>query len=357
MSQPQRRDDRLAAVRTRIGEHGADAVWVRDPANVRWLSGFTSPEDGSVLVTRDEAWLITDGRYIAQAEAESRLDVEITRAARAWVAETVGDASLAIEVEATTVAELEDLESELGRAALRLRSPIAPLREVKDDDEIRRLRQAAALTDAALAHGIGTVAPGVREIDVALELERYIRQRGGELGFPIVVASGLRSSMPHGVATTKAIEAGELVTIDFGARVEGYTADMTRTFAVGEVSADERALYDAVLEAEQAAVRAIEPGRTGQELEAVAREVLERHDVLDLFPHSLGHGVGLKIHEGPRLSTASDDVLEPGMLVTVEPGTYRPGRYGVRIEDLVLVTADGHEVLSTSDRAFRSLPT
>ena len=161
--------------------------------------------------------------------------------------------------------------------------------------------------------------------------------------------------MPHGVASDKVIESGDLVTIDFGAVYQGYHADMTRAVAVGEIAPELRRLFDAVLEAQQAALAAVAPGRTGRELDAIARDLLAGHDLAEAFSHSLGHGTGLEIHEGPRLSTRSDDVLAPGMSVTIEPGVYLPGFGGVRIEDLAIVTEDGHEVLSNSPKTFRQL--
>jgi Xaa-Pro aminopeptidase len=198
--------------------------------------------------------------------------------------------------------------------------------------------------------------PGVTEVEVALELERAMRLNGAEgSAFDIIVASGVRGAMPHGVASQKRLAAGELVTLDFGAVVDGYHADMTRTVAIGEVGAEERRLFDAVLEAQQAALDAVAPGRSGREVDLVAREALARLGLEAAFTHSLGHGTGLVIHEGPRLSQRSEDVLEPGMVVTVEPGVYFPGFTGLRIEDLAVVTAEGREVLSRSPKGFRAL--
>jgi Xaa-Pro aminopeptidase len=198
----------------------------------------------------------------------------------------------------------------------------------------------------------------VREVDVALEIERFVRSEGGDgMAFDVIVASGPRSAMPHGTASPRRIGAGELVTIDMGARVDGYCADMTRTVAVGPVAASHRALFDAVLEAQLAARGQVGPGVAAADLDATAREVLEGHGLGEAFAHSLGHGVGLDVHEGPALSARSDDVLEAGMIVTIEPGAYRPGDAGVRIEDLVLVTEAGHEVLSEAPSAWRELPT
>lgn len=356
MSEAARYAARLERVRARLADAGGDALLVTGPANVRWLSGFTHPADARLWIAPDDALLLTDGRYTAQAAEESRLEPVIERDWRGWLAEHRGDLVPTVESEHTTVADLEDLERKIGGAVRRARDLIAPLRLVKDETEVAALRRAAALTDEALEHALPLLEPGTREIDVALELERFVRRRGAEVGFEIIVASGPRSSMPHGTASPREIGEGELVTIDFGARVDGYTADLTRTYAVGSVAPGHREIYDAVLEAQRAALAALGPGRRGRDIDAAAREVLAGRGLAELFSHSLGHGVGLEIHEGPRLAASSDDVLEPGMVVTVEPGAYRPGEAGVRIEDLVLVTADGCEVLSGSDASFRSLP-
>ena len=229
-----------------------------------------------------------------------------------------------------------------------------PLRLVKSADEIDRLREAARLTDAAFAHVLdGTLRAGVREVDVALELERFVRQHGGDgMAFEVIVAGGHRSAMPHGVASARVIERGDLVTLDFGAMLDGYHADMTRAVAIGPVAAPLRGWFDVVLEAQEAAVAAIRPGLSGVDADKVARDVLAAAGLAERFVHSLGHGVGLQIHEGPALSSRSTDVLATGMVVTIEPGVYEPGVGGLRIEDLLLVTADGHERLSHSPKAY-----
>jgi Xaa-Pro aminopeptidase len=228
---------------------------------------------------------------------------------------------------------------------------------VKAAAEIERLREAARLTDAAFAHVLdGPLRAGAREVDVALELERFVRQNGGEgMAFEVIVAGGIRSAMPHGVASDRAIERGDLVTLDFGAKLDGYHADMTRSVAIGPVAQPLRGWFDAVLEAQVAAVAAIRPGLAGVDADKLARDRLATAGLAERFVHSLGHGVGLQIHEGPSLSSRSTDVLAAGMVVTVEPGVYEPGVGGLRIEDLVLVTDEGHEVLSHSPKGYLEL--
>lgn len=348
---------RLDAVRGALQAVGADALLVTQSANVRYLSNFSSPDDGRVLVTHDGAWLVTDSRYTVQAEEESALDVEITREWIEWVAARAADARIAVEAENCTLARYERLRELTGRDPVATTALVERVRTVKDADEIALLREAARITDHAFARVLdGTLRAGVREIDVALELEREMRAAGADgIAFEFIVASGPRSAMPHGVASTRVIASGDLVTLDFGARVAGYHADMTRAVAVGPIAPRLRELFDATLAAQEAAVAAIRPGITGREADAVARDLLAERGLADAFAHSLGHGVGLEIHEGPRLSGRSDDVLEPGMTVTVEPGVYLPDVGGVRIEDLVLVTADGHDVLSKAPKGYREV--
>ncbi len=348
----------LDAARARIAAAGADALLVTAPANVRYLSGFSTPADGRVLVTGDDAWLLTDDRYTVQAEEESWLAEQVI--ARDWlarVAELAAGQALAIEAEHLTVAQRGTLERHLGREIVPTEGLLRPLRMRKRPFEIAWLREAARLTDLALGHVVeALLRAGVRELEVALELERVMRAEGADgASFDIIVASGPRSAMPHGVASDRRIEAGDLVTIDVGAKVAGYHADMTRAIGVGSVGEPLRGWYDAVLAAQRAAVDAVEPGVTGVALDGVARRQLAQSDLAEHFTHSLGHGTGLEIHEGPSLSSRSTDTLEPGMVVTVEPGVYVAGVGGLRIEDLVLVTEDGHEVLSATPTDYREL--
>lgn len=335
-----------------LGELQLDALLVTAPANVRYLSGFTTPNDARVLLAKEGAWLITDKRYQTQAAEESRVPVEVNSDWLGWVADRTADMRLGVEADDLSVAYWEQLNEQRGDGSIvALRDIFRERRMVKDAAELAKLRLAARITDDAFSHILGFLKPGISEVDVALELERVMRSAGAEAkSFDIVVASGLRSAMPHGVASPKIIERGDLVTLDFGAMVEGYHADMTRAVGIGELNDELRSMYDAVLEAEVASLDAVRPGRSGSELDEIAREVLRRHGLENFFAHSLGHGVGLEIHEGPKLSPKSDDVLAPGMAVTIEPGVYMPGTGGVRIEDLAVVTDDGYERLSLAPK-------
>lgn len=346
----------VTTLRQRAAEAGAGALLLTDPANVRYLTGFTSPEDARVLITADRALLLTDGRYTAQAAEESRLEPVIASSWMKRVAELVPDGVLAVEADALTLATHRDLAEALGRDPVGLRALLTCERSVKRPDEIARLRRAAEITDAAFERALEVLRPGVREIEVALELERHMRLAGADgKSFEFIVAGGPRSAMPHGVASQRVLERGDLVTLDFGAVVDGYHADMTRAVALGPVSDELRRMYDAVLEAQEAALAMVGPGVDGRDVDARAREVLAGHGLAERFSHSLGHGVGLEVHEDPRLSSTREDVLEPGMTVTIEPGVYVPGVGGVRIEDLVVITEDGAERLSHSPKEFRQL--
>jgi len=349
----------LATLLERLAGLGADALLISAPANVRYLSGFSSPEDGRVLLSADGALLLTDGRYIAQASEESRLEVAITELGKPWhqdVAERVPGKTLAVEADHLTQQLFEQLKEKLDGKVVATSGWVAELRLLKTPAELAHLREAARITDAAFSHILGVIEPGLSEVEVALKLEAFMRQHGADgKSFEIIVASGPRSAMPHGVASQKRLAAGELVTLDFGAKVQGYHADMTRTMALGEISSELRRLYDAVLRAQEAALAALAPGKDGQEIDALARGILAEAGLDGYFSHGLGHGVGLQIHEGPRLSKTISQVLKPGMTVTVEPGIYIPGLVGVRIEDLAVITETGYERLSHSDKALMVL--
>lgn len=349
----------IQSLRQSLSQQGASALLITNPENVRYLSNFTSGEDGRVLITPDKALLITDGRYDAQSKEESTLEVVIFNSLwqKYLIDELLGDNRLAVEAHALSVKDFDHLNSLLldkgHEAAIPSQNLLHRFRLIKTDYEIAKLRQAAALTDEAFSHILGFIKVGMKEVEVALELERFMRLNGAEsVSFDIIIASGYRSAMPHGIASQKVIEAGELVTIDMGAKLDGYHADMTRTVAMGELSERDRERYDIVLEAQIASLEAVSAGKNGREVDEVARAIFKKHSVEHYYPHGLGHGVGLEIHEDPRLSAyaTGDHPLKAGMAVTVEPGIYIPGESGVRIEDLVIVTEDGYDKLSHSNK-------
>lgn len=348
------RQETLWAVMQRSG---LDALWVSRPENVRYLSGFTSPGDAKLLLVSGEATLYTDARYTVQAGAESRVPAHIARppATLEHAAPLLSGLRVGFEADHLTVSELESLRQhwqtgERPTTLVGTQGLVEGLRLVKTPDEVAEIRAAQDIADLAFAAVRPSIVPGVREDHIAAQLEAFMRGLGATSAFDITVASGPRGAMPHGTASARVIGADELVTVDFGAKVNGYHSDMTRTVATGNPGEELRRLYRAVLEAEETAVQAIRPGARCSDLDRLARGVLSAHGLGEYFAHSLGHGVGLAVHEGPGLRAASSEVLEAGMVVTAEPGVYLPGVGGVRIEDLVLVTEDSYEVLSRSPK-------
>ena len=360
------RASRLAAA---AREHGLDLLLVSDPVNVRWLTGFTGSNALAILGTGhtgSAGVFLTDFRYVAQAADQVPPLWDRRQAAQELLGPALGEhfpdwdgagpPRVGFDDAAVTVAELERI-----RAAIGERGDLVPaaglaerLREVKDDGEVSRIREAAHLADHALTEVLGRGLAGRTEAQVALDLEVTMRRHGAEaISFPPIVASGAHGALPHAVPRASVIEPGVLVTIDWGARLDGYCSDCTRTFAAGgEPGEEERGVYELVLRAQEAALAAVRPGPTGSEVDAVARALIDAAGHDEHFGHGLGHGVGLEIHEGPRLSRLGATALAPGMVVTVEPGVYVPGRCGVRIEDLAVVTPDGAEVLNTLPKAL-----
>jgi len=352
------RADRVAE---RLAERGVDLLLVVDLVNLRYLTGFTG-SNGMAVVGRDLRRFVTDFRYIEQAAAQVEgFDRElgpqdfITALGDGW---PPGELRLGFEDDHVSVrrhARLRDVVPE--------RIELVPagglveeLRAVKEPGEIERIRAAAALADAVYGtlHEQGLTGRTEREVAVALEHE--MRRLGAEgPSFASIVASAERGAFPHAVPTDAVIPADALVTLDIGALLDGYCSDCTRTWATGELPDDLAAAYALVRRAQQEALDAVRPGPAGREVDAVARRIIDGAGHAEHFGHGLGHGVGLEIHEAPRLSRTAEAPLVAGHVVTVEPGVYLPGRGGVRIEDLVAVTADGHEVLNGLPKALRTV--
>ncbi|AWN23158.1 aminopeptidase [Deinococcus irradiatisoli] len=343
----------LEALRPAMAEAGVDALWISQPENLRYLSGFSSPEDAKLLITPDGATLYTDGRYTVQAAQEVEVPVHIARppATLEHAASHLAGRRVGFEAAHLSVAAHQELQQHWQAELVALSGLVEKLRLTKSPAEIEAIRSAQAIADAAFERVRPQIKAGVREVDIAWALDTAMRDLGAEgPAFETIVASGVRGALPHGRASHKVLAESELVTLDFGAKVGGYHSDMTRTLAIGEVSESLRRIYNAVLDAEEAALSAIRPGVRTADLDTLARGVLAGFDLAEAFTHSLGHGVGLHIHEGPSLRATSEEVLAPGMVVTVEPGVYIEHLGGVRIEDLVLVTEQGSEVLSRSPK-------
>jgi Xaa-Pro aminopeptidase len=330
-----------------------DALLVTHLPNLRYLCGFTG--SAAVLALDGErAVLFTDGRYREQARAETKgARVVIGRgSALAAAAEWLGGRRagvLGVEGEHMTLATRSALRGLLpGRVRLRPTAGLVErLRMVKEPAELRAIRAAVGLGSSLFEPLLRKLRPGMAESEVAARLEYAARRAGAEgMAFDTIVASGPRSALPHGRATSRPLPAKGFVLLDFGVILSGYCSDMSRTVHMGRPGAAERRLYEAVLEAQRAAIERVAPGVTAGEVDEAARSRLRRAGLERAFSHSTGHGVGLEIHEGPRLGRGQREALEPGMVVTIEPGAYLARRYGVRIEDMVAVTETGHEVLT-----------
>ena len=344
---------------------GVDGLLVTHLSDVRYLCGFTGSNAALALVG-GRAILFTDGRYTAQASAEAvgtRVVIEKRSAvasACAWL-EAAGVKRCGFDATQTTVAGLELMRKAVSRKMRRgmfvaIAPLIAGLREVKDSDEIVKIRAAAALGCRLFEEMLGVLRPGLTEQAAAAKLEYAARLAGAEaMSFETIVASGGRSALPHGRASSAKLPKRGFVTLDFGVVLDGYLSDMTRTVHMGRALEGEREVYDSVLEAQETAVAAVRPGLAAGDVDEAARVVLRRVGLEEHFSHSTGHGVGLEIHEGPRLAAKQTQPLKPGMVLTIEPGVYMPGRFGVRIEDMVLVTADGGEVLTSTTKAWIEL--
>lgn len=345
--------DRISKVRELLTEKNLDAVLVMSPHNRRYLSQFTGSA-GSVIITKDKALLTSDFRYNAQAQ-EQATDFE-------FVLQTGGHLPFVIELlEKNNVKRLGfeghlttyNIFAELDKSfeLTPLSGEIEKIRMVKSEDEVALIQKACDIADATYEHILTFVKAGMTEMDVKNELERKMRELGASgASFDIIVASGARGALPHGVASEKVIEDGEMVTLDFGALYKGYISDITRTFAVGEPSDEMKKVYDVVLESQIAALEQIKPGMTGAEADKVSRDIIASHGYGENFGHSLGHGIGLEVHEGPGLAGRVETVLEEGMCITIEPGIYIDGVGGVRIEDDCIVTKDGLQRLTHSSK-------
>jgi Xaa-Pro aminopeptidase len=349
-------NERVSKLRTLVQELGGDAILITNEINRRYLTGFTG-SSGVVLISAEQAVLLTDFRYREQAprQAKGFEIVEHGPGIYGDVAALLGKwgvKRLLIEEQDMNYATFLSVQEKLNPIELVLsQGAVEKLRIVKDEQEIAVVQEAADLADRAFEHILGFIKPGVTEASVSLELEFFMRKEGASgVSFETIVASGERSSLPHGKASDKLIERGDFVTLDFGASYKGYVSDITRTVVVGQPTDRHREIYDIVLESQLNALKHLRPGMTGHEGDALTRDIITRYGYGEYFGHSTGHGIGMEVHEAPRLARNSDTILTPGMIVTVEPGIYLPGFGGVRIEDDVVVTDDGIKILTRSPK-------
>ena len=358
---------RIGALRRKITRAGLSGLVVTHLPDVRYLSGFTG-SSAALAVTSRSARLFTDGRYTSQAAEEvNAAKVEIVSGAPAvsavqWLAAQPGASMAGFDAQWTSVAELARwkaaLPSSLRRSFLVAlpASLVEQLRRVKDEDEIAIMVEAALVGCQLFEHILGFIRPGLREVEVAAELEHQARLMGAEaMSFETIVASGVRSALPHGRASAAQLPRRGFLTLDFGVILKGYCSDMTRTVYLGRPKQNERDAYNSVLEAQQAGVDAVSAGVTCAEVDEAARSILRRDGLAEAFSHSTGHGVGLEIHEQPRVGAGQTTRLLPGMVITIEPGVYLPGKFGIRIEDMVAVTANGGRVLTPAPKALIEL--
>lgn len=353
---------RLERIRQVLHEQQLDALMITNAVNRRYLSGFTGSA-GVLLIMTDHAVLMSDFRYEAQAKIEApnyefRLlvnEAAFTKQLPDLIQE-FGIQKLGFEAATVSVAQFSGWRKELEAVnspvqLLETQGLVEQLRRIKDSTEIDTLRRAIAIGDEAFAAIRPMLRPTMREREVAWELEKAMRERGAEgLAFEIIVAAGDNGSRPHARAGDEQLGVGRPIVMDFGARVDGYHGDMTRTVILGEADEKFWTIYNTVLEAQQQAEAGIRAGMTGPQADAIARNHIAAAGYGEAFGHGLGHGVGLAIHEDPRLSHLREDLLPAGAVVSVEPGIYLPGWGGVRIEDLVLITETGIEVLTQSSK-------
>ncbi len=345
------------------GQH-LDTLLIIHPPNIHYLCGFTGSA-GVLLVSESKSVFFTDGRYTEQARGEVQgAKIVISRkgplaAAAEWleankrVLAGSGKCRVGFEAEHLSVAARKRLGSILpsGLQLREAKSLAEQARMIKEPEEIARIREAVIFGASLFDYALKTIRPGTKETEVAAEMEYAARRGGAEaMAFETIIAAGQRSALPHGRASTAAIPAEGFVVCDFGVILTGYCSDMTRTVYVGRPDAGARKMYEAVREAQQAAVAAVRPGVSVGEVDRAARKLLKNKGFGPYFTHSTGHGVGLEVHEAPRVAAGQTELLRPGMVITIEPGAYIPGRCGVRIEDMVAVTEGGCEVLTPTTK-------
>jgi Xaa-Pro aminopeptidase len=352
---------RIDALLAAVADRELDALLVSDLVNVRWLTGFTGSNAAAVLGAAQRRF-VTDFRYLTQvaeqidAGWEREIDSDLLKRVAAGL--PAGPLKLGFDDAHLSVKQHAQLAGQVGEGVelVPAGGMVEELRAVKDAAEIDAIRAASQVADAAFEEVVGAGIVGRTERDVALDLEIAMRRRGASgASFAPIVAAAEHGALPHAEPRDVPIPAGTLVVIDWGAQLDGYASDCTRTVATGELDPRDRAVYDVVLQAQEAALEAVRPGPTGREVDAVARAIIDAAGHAEHFGHGLGHGVGMEVHEGPRLSKLGKDPLTAGNIVTVEPGVYVPGAVGVRIEDLVVVTPDGHEVLTGLSKQLRTV--
>ncbi|MCX5698473.1 MAG: aminopeptidase P family protein [Candidatus Omnitrophica bacterium] len=347
-------NSRLKSIHSVLKQRGLDGLLVSLPANISYLTESLS-RDAYLLVSLKENIYFTDSRYTQEAK-DFLKDNALLRECNGFVFKYIAEAALNLglkklgfEERYLPLAEFAKVK-ELAKGKFNLiptHSIIEDKRQIKDEQEIIKLRKAAEITALALEHIRQFLVPGVKEVEIVAELERFIRYQGARASaFDIIVASGPNSSQPHHLSGERKLKNNELVLIDWGVDYQGYKSDLTRVLFLGKINILARKVYDIVLKAQELAIKRIQPGAEMAEIDRVAREYIAARGYAGRFKHNLGHGFGLEVHEAPHLSGREASAIKPGMTFTVEPGIYLPGKFGVRIEDMVLITTKGCEVIS-----------
>lgn len=341
-----------------LSEKQVDAVWISDGYNIRYLSGFRS-EDASLFLSGNKKVLITDSRYIVQANREAKgFEVVITSMERGYaqiLAELVEQEKvkrLGFEDLHMIYSTFQSYKEKVDKVEwVPVGESVNHLRILKTEQEIEWLAKAESIGDQAFDHILGMIKPGITEIEIATELDYYMKKCGASgNSFDTIVASGVNSSMPHAIPSEKKIENGDFITMDFGCKYQGYCSDMTRTIVVGKASDEQKKLYQTVLDAQMAALNQVKAGMTGVEVDALARDVIKKAGYGEYFGHGLGHSVGLFIHEDPSANQRNGEPFQPNTILTIEPGIYLPEIGGVRIEDMIVVEKNGHRNLAHSPK-------
>lgn len=348
--------DRLTRLKEEIAKEGLDGLVITNHTNRRYMTGFTGSE-GIVLISPNEAKIIVDFRYFSQVKDEVS-QLEIIESESSVFKQVISEVKkmkikkLGYEEEDMTCSVYRKYQESLeGIELVPTAGLIEKLRVEKDESEWESLKKAANIADKTFEHILGFIKPGVTEKEIALEMEFFMRKEGADSSsFDMIIASGVRSALPHGQPTNKKVERGEMITLDFGALYEGYRSDITRTIALGEPDEQLKEIYQIVLESQIHCIKGVKPGIGCDEVDKLARDYIKSKGYGSYFGHGTGHGIGLDIHEGPSLSSQSKEILAPGMVITIEPGIYLPNIGGVRIEDDVLVTPTGYEVLTKSPK-------
>lgn len=351
----------IARLRELLAQEGLDSLLIHKDTNRRYLSGFTGTS-GVLLLTAQENILFTDFRYMEQAAAQAP-EFQVVQHGRPLYktlreqTARLGLKRIGLEKDFVTISEYLEFQQNIPEVDF-IPTPdfVERFRRIKSRQELLSLKKAVEIADLAFRHIWSFIQVGQTEREVDFELEFFMRRLGAQrTAFQTIVASGERSALPHGTASTKTIKKNELVTLDFGAVYQGYHSDMTRTLVMGQPDPRQEEIYGVVLKAQEAVLAAVRPGMKACEADHIAREVISQAGYGENFGHGLGHSVGLEIHESPRLAPSDETILEPGMVVSVEPGVYIPGWGGVRIEDLILITPAGCEILTRSPKSMQDM--